>query len=215
MNNPNKKKGCGCIGKGCFLMIIIGVLFIGLGVWGYRKLATILRTHYVSDKATQVPGEQVTRDEYDALVKRLDAFKNAAPDSEETLELTAHDLNVLIAFSPEWESVRGKIHAIIDKDQMELAGSLPLSYLWKLRDQYLDGWIYFTPSMEDKVFHLDIQRIKLTKSGELSKDQVTTFSNYAVAYLTNSLLGDPVLGPVLIKAKTLTVKDGIILLTSG
>jgi hypothetical protein len=214
MNNP-KKKGCGCVGKGCFVMILIGALFICLAVWGYRKLAAKARVYYTASSRAEVPEENVTEQEYKALVKRLDAFKNAAPGSTETLELTARDLNILIAFSPEWEDVRGKIHASIDKDQMSLAGSLPLSLVPKLHDQYLNGWIYFTPSMEDKVFHLDIQRIKLAKYGELSKEELLAVTNLSLAYLTNELLGDPVLGPVLIKAKTLKVKDGVIVLTPG
>ena len=214
MSDSNKKSGCGCLGKGCFVMVIIGVLFIGLTVWGYRKLAT--KAHrYTESKPAAVPEEKATEDEYKILVKRMDAFKNAAHGSTETLELTAHDLNTLIAFSPDWEDVRGKIHASIDNDQMKLTGSLPLSALPKLRDQYLNGLVYFTPSMDDKVFHLDIQRIKLAKTGELSKVDVLAISNFSLAYLTNELLGDPVLGSVLIKAKTLKIKDGVIILTPG
>ena len=53
------------------------------------------------------------------------------------------------------------------------------------------------------------------KDGELTKDEVKAFSESGKAYLTNTLLGDPVLKPVLIKTKTLTVKDGVIVLTSG
>lgn len=210
MSDPGKKSGCGCIGKGCLAMVILAVLFTGLGVRVYTKFAEKIHTH-ASGSPAELPVEKATQDEYEAILKRLDAFKNAAPGSQKSLELTARDLNILIAFSPEWEAVRGRMHVSIDKDQIGLTGSLPLDFMPLLENQYLNGAINFTLSMKDKALHLSVQGIQL-KGNALSGDELKKLSDFSGAYLTNNML--PVLGPVLARTNTLEVKEGVITLTS-
>jgi hypothetical protein len=211
MSDPGKKGGCGCIGKGCIVMAILAAVFAGLLVWGVNRVATKLRA-LASGSAVETPAENGTRDEYEALVKKLDAFKDAAPGSGKTLELNAHDLNLLIAFSPELEMVRGKIHAAVDKGEIGVAGSMPLGVMSSPGRLYLNGGIYFTLSMEDKVLRVSVRTIKLTDH-DLSSGDEKEFSVFWTACLTNNML--PVFGPVLLKAKTLKVNEGVIELTSG
>ncbi len=210
MNNPEKKKGCGCIAKGCVVMVILAGILIGVLVWGGKKLVAWTRAH-ASSSPVAVSVENGTRDEYEALIKRLDDFKSAAPGAGKTLELNAHDLNLLIKFSPEWNYVRGKIQASIENDKIGLTGSLPLDFVPSLAGMYWNGEMHFTLSLDDKTFHFSVLDAQV-EGGELSSEGLKTFSTIWTVYLTSYQL--PVIGPVLANAKTLAVKDGVIALTS-
>ena len=210
MSEPGKKSGCGCIAKGCVVMVLLGVFFIGVLAWGGKKIVAMFRDHASSTPVEAEVGH-ATQAEYDALVKKLDDYQKAASASGRTLDLNAHDLNTLIAFSPDWAYMRGKVHASIDGDQIGLAGSLPLDFLG-LRDLYWNGDIHFTVTLDDKGFHSTVQGIHL-KGGDLTGEETKTVTMFWTAYMTNNLL--PVVGPVLMKTKSLKVKDGVISLTSN
>ena len=207
---PGKKKGCGCIAKGCIIVLIVAAILAGMGVWFFKKGVEWARTQ-TSSGPVEVPVENATQDEYEALIKRLNAFKDAAPGSAQTLQLTAHDLNVLIAKSPEWKDVQSKIHVTIDNDQIGVMGSVPLTGLPLFGDQYLNGKIDFTLSMADGILHFKPQGIKL-KDHEFSKEEMNKLGN-DYPFKVESIK-EPVLGPVLSSAKTLNVKDGVIVLAN-
>ena len=168
--SPPKKKGCGCVAKGCLILVILLLIIVGLLGCDWQKAVNWARTE-TSSTPVELPAENATQAEYDALVKKLDDYKSAEPGSGKTLQITAHDLNVLVALSPEWQTVRGKIHFTIDDDQIGLACSVPLNRVPMFKDQYFNGTAYFKLSIDDKVEHLDIQKIKL-KAGDLSNDDL-------------------------------------------
>lgn len=213
MSNQEKKGGCGsCLGKGCLVLIVIAGILIGVGFFSYHRFTE--RVHkYTAQSAMPIPVERATQEEYNALTTKMDVFKNASPGSNAKLALTAHDLNTLIALDPGWSVARGKIQVSIDSGNIALLGSIPLAFFPGLRDRFLNGSLSFTPSMENKVLHLNLQGIKLN-SRELSKAYVKAFANGLEANLANRLLGDPVIGPVLVKAETLKIENDSVVLTS-
>jgi len=214
MSDSQKKNGCGCcMGRGCGFLIIVAGIFAVLIGWCYHLGAGRLRHgHYTSSSSGAVPIENANADDYSAVLKRMEAFKHAAPGSNATLTLTSHDLNVLIAFSPQWAGVRGKINTRIEGSDVSLIGSIPLASIPELRDQYANGTLRFTSSIENKVLHVTIQDIKL-KTHELSKAYMQLAIALLEPQLTNRLLGDPVIGAVLIKAETMKVENGALVLT--
>jgi hypothetical protein len=211
-NNPESKKGCGCcLAKGCLVLAVVAAIIIGVAVFGYRSAADKFR-QFTANSAAAIPVETVSQEEYDMLAKRLDAFKKSAPRSGVELTLSAHDLNVLVAMNPDWSLVRGKVHVRIEEGAVKLNGSIPLSMLPKLRDQYLNGTLTFTPTMDDKVFHVVITGIKL-KDYDFPKESMKEASASMEPQLTNRLLGDPVIGSVLIKAGQLKAEGDAFVLT--
>lgn len=206
MNEPQpqkKKSGCGCcLGTGCLVLVIIAALVIGGGIWGYGRFVEYARP-YTASSGEQIPITG-TSQQYDAVVKRMDAFKNAAPGSNATLSLSANDLNVLIACSPQWSGARGKITVSIADGNVNLAGSLPLTILPRLRDRYLNGTLVLTPSIENKVFHVNIQDIIL-KPRALPKETIQRVAAESDSNLVNRLLGDPVIGPILTNSESMKV----------
>lgn len=203
--NPPKKKGCGCIAKGCIVMLVIAVVLVGGMIWGSRKIIHTLRS-YASTTPVSVPAEPGTRGEYEALIKRLNDFKGGG----KKLELTARDINLLIEFSPEWANLRDRIHADIDNDAIALKGSLPLDGIG-LSGEYLNGQTHFTLSLDNKMVHASIKDLQV-KGTDIQGSDLKKISSYWSAYLSSNLL--PVLGPVFATAKTLKVGDGVIVLGS-
>lgn len=203
--NPPKKKGCGCIAKGCVVMLILAVVFVGVLVWGGKRVISSLRS-YASTTPVSVPAEAGTQDEYQALIKRLNDFKGGG----KKLELTAHDINLLIAFSPEWSNLRGRIRADIDNDVIGLNGSLPLDGIG-ISGEYLNGQTHFTLSLDNKMVRASVKDLRV-KDTDIQGDDLKKISSYWSAYLSSNLL--PVLGPVFATAKTLKVSDGVIALGS-
>ena len=109
---PPPKRGMGCFGKGCLLLLVFGILLVIVGVggtfWSVRnvylsdKPAPILETSAPSETTGAAsPGETsvAAPSEKSAEVReRLDTMKKAARSHERTgVELTAADINALIA----------------------------------------------------------------------------------------------------------------------
>ena len=214
MSDPaQKKKDPGCCGTGCVVLIVCAVTLIaGLG-FGYYELTE--RAHeYTAGSRAAIPVENSSQQEYEALVKKMDAFKRLPPGSDAMLSITAHDLNVLIAHSPQWNLLPGKIRVTIANGQVGLIGSIPLSSIPRLRDQYWNGALYFVPSIEGKVFHATIQNV-ISDTHELPKEYRQAIIAGIEPNLNNRLLGDSVIGAVFIKAETLKVEGDALVLTSA
>jgi hypothetical protein len=137
---PPPKRGMGCFGKGCLILIVLAILLAVVGVggsfWGVR--------HYLSDKPAPIPeattpsetttapttGETsvATAKEKTAEVrKRLDTMKKAARAHERTgVELTAADINSLIAAN---RKSRGTASVGINDTALQAQFSIPLQRL--------------------------------------------------------------------------------------
>ena len=134
---PPPKRGMGCFGKGCLILIVLAILLVVVGVGGtYWSLRHV----YLSDKPAPIPkataptatsaatlGEtpMATPSEKSAEVReRLDTMKNAARAHERTgVELTAADINALIAAN---RKSRGTASVGIDGNVAQAQFSIPL-----------------------------------------------------------------------------------------
>lgn len=204
-----EKKGCGCLAKGCAVMVVLFLGFLFFCGWTYHRAVAWMQPH-TETKSMAVEADPSTKEEYDALVKKMQAYQSAV--AGKTIELTAHDLNVLLAFSPDWKPVREKLHVATDKDEISVTGSIPLTALLGLSDRHANGTLRFKLWMEDTVLHLDITNIQM-KGSDLTPAEVTSFSNLAAGYLANTLLGDPVLKQLFVETNTLKTKDGVLVFT--
>ena len=133
------KRGMGCFGKGCLILIASGILLIVGGIGGtYWSLR-----HYLSDKPAPIPeataptattaatpGETsvAAPSEKSAEVReRLDTMKKAARAHERTgVELTAADINSLIAAN---RKSSGTASVGINDTALQAQFSIPLERL--------------------------------------------------------------------------------------
>jgi hypothetical protein len=139
-SEPPPKRGMGCFGKGCLILIASAILLVVGGIggtyWGLRRV-------YLSDKPAPIP-ESSAPSETGALTpaetsvaapskksaevrERLDTMKKAARAHEQTgVELTAADINALIAAN---QKSRGTASVGIDGNVLQAQLSIPLERL--------------------------------------------------------------------------------------
>jgi hypothetical protein len=156
---PPPKRGMGCLGKGCLILIALGILLVVVGVGG--SFWTVQQV-YLSDKPTPIP-EATAPTETNAATpgeasapaaversaevrERLDTMKQAARAHEETdMELTAADINALIAAN---RKSRGIASVGIEGGVAQAQFSIPLERLdvpfrnaFGLGDRYLNATV--------------------------------------------------------------------------
>ena len=155
---PPPKRGSGCLGKGCLLLLVLGLLLIIVGVGG---TFWSVRNVYLSDKPAPIPeasepietsaatpGETTVATPSSVksaeVRERLDTMKKAARTHEPTdMELTAADINALIAAN---RKSRGTASVGIDGTVLQANFAIPLNTLdvpfrnaFRLADRYLNG----------------------------------------------------------------------------
>jgi len=152
---PPPRRGSGCFGKGCLIFIVLAILLVLIGVggtfWSVRhvylsdKPAPMPEASAANETGTVTPGDTPAPAERSAEVReRLDTMKKAAGAHEETdVELTAADINALIAAN---RKSRGTASVGIDGTVLQANFSIPLNTLdvpfrnaFGLSDRYLNA----------------------------------------------------------------------------
>ena len=155
---PPPKRGMGCFGKGCLILIASGILLVVGGIggtyWSFHhylsdKPAPIPETSAPSETGPVTPGETSAPapSEKSAEVReRLDTMKKAARAHEPTgVELTAADINALIAAN---RKSRGTASVGINDNTLQAQFAIPLQRLdvpfrsaFGLSDRYLNATV--------------------------------------------------------------------------
>jgi hypothetical protein len=176
---PPKRKGMGCVGKGCLLIIVFLILLVVAFIVGV----------YVGTKPKEIPQVQTSVDEQNAVASRWEEFEAgnrsepavsampvpASPAPDETpapevtpvpetpppanrIELTANDINSLIASS---RKARGKGFVSIDNNVARVQVTYPLDKIG-LRGRYLNAEFAVRPSPDRNPRNLQITKVSLT-----------------------------------------------------
>jgi len=175
---PPKRKGMGCFGKGCLLIIVFLVLLVVAFVIGF----------YTGTKPKEFPKVQISEDEQNAVHARWDEFETGtqteqviapvptpSPASEETppepepspvatppnpnrIELTASDINALISRG---KRTRGKAFVSIDNDVARVQMTIPLEKLG-FRGRSLNAEFAVRPSPDHSPRNLQITKVSMT-----------------------------------------------------
>lgn len=178
---PPKRKGMGCIGKGCLLIIVFLILLVVAFVVGV----------YVGTKPKEFPQVQTSEADQDAVKARWAEFEAAnrsdppvsqmpvpapslAPDetpapeptpvpaetppSANRIELTAGDINNLIASS---RKARGKGFVSIDNNVARVQVTYPLDKIG-LRGRFLNAEFAVRPSPDRNPHSVQITQMSLS-----------------------------------------------------
>src|SRR5438128_1487399 len=134
---PPPQARMGCFAKGCLILIaffvLLGLAFIGGTFFAVRYL----RTAYFPTMHVQLPATAATEQEQQLVRARWDSFEKAARTHQPArIEMTADDLNALIASEPK---LRGKAYVSIDKNVGRLQVSIPLDAVRWLRGHYINA----------------------------------------------------------------------------
>src|SRR5262252_7495152 len=132
---PPQRKGPGCFGRGCLILLVFVIVlaiacFAGM-YWGLHRNSALFygsywmaKTRSLAEAPAPVPEFNASNQQIQRVQERWQEFeqKTRAGQSAE-IELNADDINALVATS---EDVRGKVFVSIDRDQLRLQASVPM-----------------------------------------------------------------------------------------
>jgi hypothetical protein len=134
---PPPQKGTGCCAKGCLILIAFLILLAIAFAAGTYFAVRYLRAEYFPAEHIRLPASVSTPEDQQAVRARWEAFEAAARAHESArIELTADDLNALIASEP---ALHGKAQVSIENDVGHLRVSIPLDAVRWLRGHYVNA----------------------------------------------------------------------------
>jgi hypothetical protein len=170
---PPKQKGMGCLGKSCLVFVIFVVLlaaafFIG-GYVGVRYVVT-------STTPREIPHIETSEADQRAVENRWEEFKMSrnlttatmshdppvegatpAPSSPNRIELTASDINQLIAGS---RKLRGKAFVSIENNVARVQVSVPLEKVG-FQGRFLNGEFQARAASDGNPRNLEVTEVSL------------------------------------------------------
>ncbi len=120
-----RPRGLGCFIKGCLLTITILMLCgVGLGTIGFFIVKS--GQAYFSEQQVPTRISDATDEQYEAVLAKLQPFGQAMNEGHAaSVELTADDLNTLIARQPLLRALRGQVYVDIVAGQLVADLCLP------------------------------------------------------------------------------------------
>ena len=198
---PPQRHGLGCFAKGC---LILAVFFILLGLAFVAGYYFAQKHDYFSTHHEPLPTSRATIDEEEAVRARWDAFEKSAKANEPArIELTADDLNALIASEPK---LSGNAYVTIDGGTAHLQISMPLGKGGLFRGRYVNAQCSVQSGSNGKPEDVRITSIVVDGHPvgqevlEWRYGRMPSFRSYVANWITEARL------------KTLEISDGKIIL---
>jgi hypothetical protein len=199
------RRGCffyGCISGLVLLVMVLGLLMAGLHY--VRKMVN----QYTDTKPMELPAVQMSQGEIDKLKQRFEAFQQAVREQRPAnpLELTADDINALIASGPERQALKGRFYVSLEGDQLKGQVSMPLQEvgLSMFKGRYLNGSATFNLSFSKGTLSVSPQMINV-KGKPLPE---TYMQEIRKQNLAAEFAKQPDAAPVLQGLEGIQVKDG-------
>ena len=184
-NPPRKRFGCwfyGCVGLIVFVLVGALLLFLG-GRYAFRQLERVALQH-TDTQPIPIERVEVPPAELEAIQARMRTFHEALTAGKESKELvlTAHDINALIAGSPDFQEFRDKIFVMLEGDKAKARVSWPLRDLgpFKLKGRYLNATVAFKFEFQDGVLRLFLDDVQV-KGAPLPPAILTRFRSENLA----------------------------------
>lgn len=145
---PPRRRGLGCFGRGCLVLVVFAIVLaiacLAGMYWGFQRHSAIFHGLYWLTKAKAIAQTAVPVPEFTASDAQIQSVHERCVDFEQKaragqsaeLELTADDINTLIATK---EETRGKIFVSIDGDRLRCQASVPLGELMGRSGYYFNG----------------------------------------------------------------------------
>jgi hypothetical protein len=149
-----RREGSGCFFKGCMVLLVLMLLFLGAVSWGaytmYKHLYAL-----TSGSAVTLPVYDATPEQYEEVRGRIEQFsKDVDAGKPASLHLTDADLNTMVAKDPNYAAAKGDLYFVIKDRQLHIQGSFPLDGVPTMKGRYLNANIALTASIEDGLLTL-------------------------------------------------------------
>jgi len=147
---PRRRSGCGCFMIGCLGTLLLMTLIAGVGVWGAYRFYQNQLEQFTSDAPVVLPGVDVSQEQVDATVQKLEDFEQQFEDglSPQELIITVEEINALIARNPE---LRGRVAVTIDDGNLRADVSVPLDELPGGKGRFFNGSLTMHVELEEGV----------------------------------------------------------------
>jgi hypothetical protein len=137
IEQPPQRRGLGRFAKSCLILAIFFILLVFSFFAGTYFAARYLRTEYLSMYHERLPASQATVEQEEEVHARWDAFEKKARARESArIELSAEDLNALVAFEPK---LRGNAYVTIEDSTAHVQVSMPLVKSRWLTGRYINA----------------------------------------------------------------------------
>ena len=177
---PPQQKGMGCLGKGCLLIVVFLVLLVVAFVIGFYVGTKPREIPQVQTSEDEQNAVRARWDEFEAASRNEQVMSPAVPELSPTpdvapvpdasptpaatpasanrIELTANDINQLIARG---RNTRGKAFVSIDNDVARVQVTIPLEKVG-FRGRYLNGEFAVRASPDRNPRNLQITQMSMS-----------------------------------------------------
>ena len=207
MADPQQKRGRGCL----FFVIValaVSVVMLALGAFFGLRYAKGLVAQLTDTQPALLPTKQLPETQMFQLHDRVDTFRDAVRDGDPTppLELSADELNALIATDPTFASLKNHLFVTIEGSQLGAQISFPAEDLGlvRLRGRYVNATGVFHVAIVTN--ELQITAESLSVRGKPLPRNI--MREVAAENLADRFNQDTKAAAALAKLKSVEVKDG-------
>jgi len=206
---PKRSGGLNCFVYGCLGLLVVAVIGILVAVYGAKYAFNRVLDAYTDTQPAELPAVELAEGKVGEVEERFEVFKQAFEAGEQAaLELTAEDINALIASEPE---LANKVRISIEGDEIKAQVSIPLDKLLAdlgIKGRYLNGAASVQVAMKDGVLEAYIQSLEV-KGKPLPEQFMAELRKENIAKDMNQ---DPEAAEKLERFDSLEVKDGKLIL---
>ncbi|PCJ60634.1 MAG: hypothetical protein COA73_08070 [Candidatus Hydrogenedentota bacterium] len=200
-----------CFLYGCGILAVCTIIAVIVTVFGARYYMGQLQEKYTEDQPVNLPVIDLSEEEIEILLTRVDSFYEQLQDgtATEPLILDQNDLNSIIQFHPEFTTLSDKVYFTLDGDKVSGQVSVSLGDIPMFGGRYFNGTADFDVSFENgigKVFVLDA-----TVKGESIPE--TYIAEARKENLASNMQQDPETQEVMNKIETIEIIDSKIIVT--
>lgn len=206
-----KKRGWGCWGCGCGVLLAIAVLVIALGVFMGRSFYSMAKT-VTSEQGTTIQTTDGGDAVYTSAQQKVTAFQQAVEQHQPgSLHLTSDEINTLIARDPNYAKLHGRMHISLAADAAEIESSLQLGLVEKafMPERYFNSdatlGVGFIPATHALV--VDLRRLQL--NGQTMPANANASLNQSLStFLNQQLQLNPQAKTFLDRAQKVAIENG-------
>ena len=140
--SDQQNQGMGCFAKGCLTLVVVGIAMAAISGGSLYYYFGKFVDNLTAPQSVAIRVEQPTDAQFTNATAQLKRLSEAYQSGQETtVELTAADLNALIARRPDFAQMRGKSFITIADGNFGAEVSLPLDKipLSRLKGRFFNG----------------------------------------------------------------------------
>jgi hypothetical protein len=218
---PPRARKRGCVLKGC-LVIFIVVMLMGVIMGSFGTYLYYGFLPFFSPEPVPIRVYPATDAQYQAVLAKVAPFNRALETSmEKPLELTAEDLDILIARDPAWEDLRGKLYLTIVNNELVAEVSVPFNAQSGPQfPLFFNGRLTMGASIAGGEFTAVMRRMNTLSGRELTGmlARLATSPGFALSFddtINRRIKDNSYLAPYLAKIRTAAIEHNRILVISA